>query len=102
MPTLEVPPVAQPSMREAFSRVGKHVTELVPPDRREAVRQDFPGLFNRESTLLESESLTKDGHVVPIELAACPCEYEGKVAVLLHVSRRRRERPHASRRRRLA
>ncbi|NDF07481.1 MAG: hypothetical protein EB058_02235 [Proteobacteria bacterium] len=26
MPTLEVPPVAQPSMREAFSRVGKHVT----------------------------------------------------------------------------
>ncbi|HAH16783.1 MAG TPA: hypothetical protein DCL45_12380 [Chloroflexi bacterium] len=24
MPTLEVPPVAQPSMREAFSRVGKN------------------------------------------------------------------------------
>ncbi|NBV25310.1 MAG: PAS domain S-box protein [Proteobacteria bacterium] len=84
--------------------VGKHVTELVPPDRREAVRQDFPGLFNRESTLLESESLTKDGHVVPIELAACPCEYEGKVAVLLHVrdiSVRRRSEAALARRDRI-
>ena len=69
--------------REAL--LGKHVTDLVPPERQQAVRDSFPGLFAPQTTILESESFTRDGRVIPIELAARLCEYRGQVAVLIHV-----------------
>ncbi|NBR86422.1 MAG: PAS domain S-box protein [Proteobacteria bacterium] len=65
--------------------LGKHVTELVPPARRETVRQNFAELFTHQITVLESESFTKDGRIIPIELAARPFEYGGRVAALIHV-----------------
>ena len=75
--------------------VGKHVTDLVPPERREEVRRRFAELFADETAILESESYTLDGRVIPIELAACRCEYDGQVASLIHVrdisARRRAE-----------
>lgn len=69
--------------REAL--LGKHVTELVPPARQQEVRESFPRLFALETTLLEGESYTLDGRVIPVELAARRCEYRGQAAVLLHV-----------------
>ena len=65
--------------------LGKHVTDLVPLDRRQWVRESFPILFAPQTTILESESFTQDGRVIPVELAARLCEYHGQVAVLLHV-----------------
>ena len=69
--------------REAL--LGKHVTELVPPARQQEVRESFPGLFAPQTSILESESYTLDGRVIPVELAASRCEYRGQAAVLLHV-----------------
>ena len=84
--------------------LGKHVTELVPPARREAVCKNFAELFTHEITVLESESLTKDGRIIPIELAARPFEYGGRVAALIHVrdiSERRRAEAALARRDRI-
>ena len=75
--------------------IGKHVAELVPPERRADIGKNFAGLFTLGTTILEGESYTKDGRVVPIELAARLCEYRGQVAVLLHV-RDISERHHAA------
>jgi len=65
--------------------LGRHVTELVPPERQASVSSNFAGLFSVETSILESESLTKDGRVIPIELAARRFEFAGKVAALIHV-----------------
>ncbi|MFM8470652.1 MAG: PAS domain S-box protein, partial [Limisphaerales bacterium] len=76
--------------------LGRHVTDLVPPERRAEVRKSFAKLFNRETSILEGESYTKDGRVIPVELAVRRFEYGGQVAVLLHV------RDNTERRRSLA
>ncbi len=65
--------------------LGRHVTELVPPERRAEVNNSFASLFSQETLIRESESLTKDGRVIPIELAARRFEHAGKVAALVHV-----------------
>ena len=65
--------------------LGKHVTDLVPPARRAEVRRRFADLFTQATSIIESESYTLDGRVIPVELAACPCEYAGQVAALIHV-----------------
>jgi PAS domain S-box-containing protein len=87
--------------------LGRHVTELVPESRRAEVTTNFTSLFARETLILESESLAKDGRVIPIELAARRFDYGGQTAALIHVrdiSDRRRAlamleapRPHPAR-----
>ncbi len=84
--------------------LGRHVTELVPPERRAAVSNNFASLFSPETSIRESESLAKDGRVIPIELAACRCEYGGQVATLIHardISERRRNQAALERRDRI-
>jgi PAS domain S-box-containing protein len=65
--------------------LGRHVTELVPESRRAEVTTNFTSLFARETLILESESLAKDGRVIPIELAARRFDYGGQTAALIHV-----------------
>ncbi len=84
--------------------LGRHVTDLVPPERRAAVRDNFASLFSHEISIRESESLAQDGRIVPIELAACRCEYGGQIAALVHVrdiSERRRTEATLARRDRI-
>jgi PAS domain S-box-containing protein len=84
--------------------LGRHVTELVPPERRAAVSNNFASLFSNEISIRESESLALDGRVIPIELAARRFEFAGKVAALIHVrdiSERRRTQMALERRDRI-
>ena len=66
--------------------VGKNLlTDLVPESRREQARQDFEKMASGKWTQVESESLTAEGRVTPVEVRASRIEYGGRPAVLLHV-----------------
>ncbi len=65
--------------------IGKSVLELVPPDKREEVARDFPGLSQGEYGQVDGYSWTSDGYAVPVEIRAGPIDYAGKPAVLLQV-----------------
>ncbi|HTQ52310.1 MAG TPA: PAS domain S-box protein [Candidatus Acidoferrales bacterium] len=66
--------------------VGKNiVTDLVPESSREQARLDFEKMAGGKRTQTESESLTVEGRVTPVEVRASRIEYEGRPAVLLHV-----------------
>ncbi len=65
--------------------VGKHILDLVPPERRDEVRRVFPELVDGSLAHVDGCSLTKDGRAVPVELRAAPISYLGQPAVLLHV-----------------
>ena len=66
--------------------IGKNaINDLVSPRHREEARRVFPNLASGKMTWAESESLTVDGRVTPIELRAGRIEYNGKPALLLHV-----------------
>ncbi len=69
--------------REAI--VGKHVAQLVPPDKRDQVDIDFPKLAKGEIAEVEGLSYRADGHSVPVSIRAARIDYEGKPALLLHV-----------------
>jgi PAS domain S-box-containing protein len=66
--------------------VGKnYLAELVPESRREQARQDFEKMAGGKWTQAESESLTGEGRITPVEVRASRIEYGGRPAVLLHV-----------------
>jgi len=66
--------------------IGKSaLTDLVPLPRRENARRDFQKLASGKLSWVESESLTADGNVTPVEVRAGRVEYSGKPALLLHV-----------------
>lgn len=65
--------------------LGKHVLELVPPDRRLEVTRDFPKLLRGESDHVEGYSLTDDGRSVPVEIRVNRFHFAGAPALLLHV-----------------
>jgi PAS domain S-box-containing protein len=61
--------------------VGKHVTELVPPEWRARLitaLDDFPFEF-------EGVSLTADGNSIPVGIRTSRIDYDGKPAILLNV-----------------
>jgi len=59
---------------------------LVPPGRRQAVREEFERLTARRlSSTIESEALRADGRTVPVEIRVVRLEYDGAPALLLHV-----------------
>jgi PAS domain S-box-containing protein len=65
---------------------GKNIfTDLVPVARREQARQDFEKMAGGKWSQVESESLTVEGRVTPVEVRASRIEYGGRPAVLLHV-----------------
>ena len=65
--------------------IGKNVVELVPPDRREQVAQEFQRLVRDELNQIEGFSWNFHGNAVPIELRASHVLYSGQEAMLLHV-----------------
>jgi len=65
--------------------VGRHVTELVPPEHRDQVSRDFPKIVSGEWTSFEGQSYTAFGQVVPVEISAARINYAGRVAILLQV-----------------
>ena len=67
--------------------IGKHATELVPPESRDKVIvsiDEIPFEF-------EGLSLTADGTSIPVGIRTSRIEYNGKPAVLLNIFRPRRE-----------
>jgi len=69
--------------REAL--IGKRVTELVPPERREEAARDFQALVEGRREQIEGSSYTHDGRAVPVEVRASRVSYSGQAALLLHV-----------------
>ena len=66
--------------------VGRNIfTDLVPETRREQSRRDFEKMATGEWSRVESESLTAEGQVTPVEVRASRVEYGGQPALLLHV-----------------
>jgi PAS domain S-box-containing protein len=65
--------------------IGKHVLDLIPPERREEAAGDFRALVEGRLAQTEGASYTQDGRVVPVEVRASRVNYAGQSAVLLHV-----------------
>ena len=66
--------------------LGKNLlTDLVPESRRDRAHQDFEKMTSGKWTQAESESLTAEGRITPVEVRASRIEYGGRPAVLLHV-----------------
>jgi PAS domain S-box-containing protein len=88
--------------REAL--IGKPASELVPPEHRPSLPEDFGRLVTGEVHELEGFSWTADGRSVPVELRVSRIVYSGQPALLLNarditerkqaeaVARRERER----------
>ena len=66
--------------------IGKSaLRDLVPASSEENTRRDFQKLASGKLSWVESESLTADGNITPVEVRAGRVEYSGKPALLLHV-----------------
>jgi len=66
--------------------VGKNFfADLVPEARREEARRDFEKMASGKWSRFESESLTAEGRITPVEVRASRIEYGGRPALLLHV-----------------
>jgi PAS domain S-box-containing protein len=65
--------------------VGRHVSELVPPDRRQDLMANFKALVCGECNRFEAESWASDGRVIPVEVRTGKIRFAGKPALLLHV-----------------
>ena len=65
--------------------IGQHIKELVPPEQRPHVMEEFNRLSGDEADYIEGYSWTKNGHAVPVEIRANQIAYAGKPAILLHV-----------------
>lgn len=65
--------------------LGRHVTELAPPDTREETRRQFQRLAAGEIWVTESTSLHSNGTAIPVELQVSRIQHEGKEALLIHL-----------------
>jgi PAS domain S-box-containing protein len=65
--------------------IGRNVSDLVPPERREEAARDFKALVEGRLEQIEGASYAQDGRVVPVEVRASRVDYAGQPAVLLHV-----------------
>jgi len=65
--------------------IGRNVSDLVPPERREEAAREFQALVEGRLEQIEGASYTQDGRVVPVEVRASRFDYAGQPAVLLHV-----------------
>jgi PAS domain S-box-containing protein len=66
--------------------IGKNsIEELVPPERREKVREEFHRLATGQISWIESESRRADGRAVPVEIRVVRVEFDGRPALLFHV-----------------
>ncbi len=66
--------------------IGSNVQQLVPPGNKVQVLRNFNKMTNGKTENFEGLSLTKKGHVIPVELMSNRIKYAGKPAILLHVT----------------
>ena len=65
--------------------LGKSIFEVSPARDHEAIRNRQPRIINGEIKKFESECLTKDGRIIPIEISVAPISFKGEAAMLMHV-----------------
>lgn len=65
--------------------VGKHVSSLVPEDKIDMAESSFPDLMTGKVAYLESESLTKSGKIVGVEIRCSVVNFQNNPALLLLV-----------------
>jgi PAS domain S-box-containing protein len=65
--------------------IGKHFSELVPPESRDGAVQGWQAMFESEHADFTSMSLAKDGRLLPVEVKTSRIHYSGRPALLLHV-----------------
>lgn len=66
--------------------IGRHVRELVPPEKLSETLENYEKLVSGELTQLESYSFRSDGSIVPVVVRASRFMYQGKPAMLIHVN----------------
>ncbi len=65
--------------------VGKSIFDVSPERDHEEIRKRQPGIISGEIKKFESECLTKEGRVVPIEISVAAVNFKGVPAILMHV-----------------
>jgi PAS domain S-box-containing protein len=66
--------------------IGKNaIEELVPSARQDFARENLAKIIAGEVKWFESESITANGHVIPVEGRVVRVEFEGHPALLFHV-----------------
>ena len=65
--------------------IGMNVIDLVPPDLRSEVQQDFFKLTGRDWQIVEGFSWTLDSMAIPVEIRSRRINYQGVPAILLNV-----------------
>ena len=62
----------------------KHIADLVPPDQRPGLQEQFMLLTRGEKESVEGYSWTSDRRAIPVEIRVSAINYDGKPALLLH------------------
>jgi PAS domain S-box-containing protein len=65
--------------------IGKTIYDLSPPDAHAAIAARQPSIQSGELKSFESEGISTDGKIIPIEIRAAVIEYQGNPALLMHV-----------------
>lgn len=65
--------------------VGKSIFDVSPERDHEEIRKRQPGIVSGEIKKFESECLTKEGRIVPIEISVASVNFKGEPAMLMHV-----------------
>ncbi|MBL4658188.1 MAG: PAS domain S-box protein, partial [Flavobacteriales bacterium] len=65
--------------------VGNSFLNLIPGDLRGEIKTNFENFFEQGLVSLESQSLKKNGKIIPVEIKVNHIDYGGKEVLLLHV-----------------
>jgi PAS domain S-box-containing protein len=65
--------------------IGKTIYQISPPQSYNIIRERQPKIVKGEITKFESECLTREGSILPIEVSVATIEFKEKPALLMHV-----------------
>lgn len=65
--------------------IGKSIYDVSPVEMHQIIRERQPKIISGEITKFESECLTKEGAIIPIEISAAPIQFKEQTALLMHV-----------------
>lgn len=65
--------------------IGKSIYEVSPAHAADRIKERQPKIASGEITIFESECLTADGAILPIEVSVAQIEYKEQKALLMHV-----------------
>ncbi len=64
---------------------GKSIFDVSPVKNHDEIRKRQPGIISGEIKKFESECLTNNGRIIPIEISVAPISFNGAPAMLMHV-----------------